>query len=330
MKEKEALDIRSTISNCPLDFLEAIVVSENNHETLKDIIFRAEIKEMLYASQCDEYDLLTTTENLQKLQEYALEVYLNQSRELHLSYEKTLSYLTLLLNQNMPARNILALSPNEFIDEIYSYLPRKGKKKEIKVKNRGEMIHYIMEYHPSDVVEGCMAMQSHADLLRDVVLQGQIFHMISLEQCKEYRKVTKPNNLQKLQIYAKELWNSSRDGDLSYKKVAENICYLLNHNTHMVKLLAMSPEEFEVKLMEQQELEKITVMQALKELEEIKEMEIIEKTGKIPTLQEVQEAVRLSQEEEKRATQKNKRETVSKEEAPVRGKREIASEEVKF
>lgn len=326
MRKKDALDIKSIIENSPLDFLEAIVVSERNHETLKDIIFRAEIKEMLHENQCDEYSLLTSTENLQKLQEYALEVYLNQSRELHLSYEKTLSYLTLLLNNNMPARNILALSPNEFMDEIYSYLPRKGKKKEIKLKNRAELIHFIMEYHPSDIVEGCMAMQSHADLLRDVVLQGQIFHMISLEQCKEYRKVTKPNNLQKLQVYAKELWNSSRDGDLSYKKVAENICYLLNHNTSMVKLLAMDPEEFEVKLSEQQELEKITVMQALKELEEIKEMEIIEKTGKIPTLQEVQEAVRLSQEENNPVV-KRKVEMTQEEQAPVRGRREIIAEE---
>lgn len=338
-------ELKEMIETRPLDFLEAIVVVEENHESLKDIIFRAEIKGLLNEKMCDEYVLVSKRENLKKLQEYALEVYLNQSRELYLSYEKTIAYLCVLLNQNMAARTILSLSPNEFMDEVFCYIPRSAKKNTLKVKNRGEFVHYVMEYHPEDVVEGCMGMQHNAEYLRDIVMQGQIFHMISLEQCKEYRKVVKPANLVKLQAFAKDIWVNSKEENLSYKKIAENICYLLNHNLHLAKLLVLNEEEIQVALRESKEEEKVSVMQSLKELEHIKEMEIIERTGKIPTLQEVQDELRRDelkkkkkeemknrhnkvQEEENSPRTVRKRVTEENQESAVRGKREIPSDEV--
>lgn len=239
MSEKNVSNIKDLIANHQFDLLEAIGFRESNHQRLKHIIFRAEIYHGINPRYCQERKTLITPDSLKKLQEYAFYVYLNQNRDLQLSYQKTIDYLCFLLNQNLGSNTLYTLSANQFMDEVQSYLPVADRKNKISGKNRVAMVSYIVEQHEEQVKDALLLQSHHAYKLCDVVRQAEMFRQISPNTCREYTKVTKPLNLEKLQTHGKNLWKEAPEGTVTYKQITDDICFLLNHNVLMAKVLAM-------------------------------------------------------------------------------------------
>lgn len=242
--------LRGMIFDHPYDVLESIGVKEKNFDALKHIIHRAYIFQGLNPRHCHEYDNVIQIENLVNLEEYAFQVYLAQTRDLDLSYTEIVNYVPILLNDNMSLRTLFALSANEFIDEVESRIPGKRHGTPLTIKNRGELGVHLWTHHPEDFMEAGMAEQSHSGFLRDVVMQGEIRYMLDPDTCKDYEKVLKPKNLKKLQEYGKKIWSEEqvvqikRNKHCSYKRTLEDICFLLNNNVLMAKIVLLTPKEF--------------------------------------------------------------------------------------
>lgn len=250
MSEKNVSTIKELIANNRFDLLEAIGFRESNHQRLKHIIFRAEIYHGINPRYCQERKFLVTLENLKKLQEYAFYVYLNQNRDLQLSYQKTIDYLCFLLNQNLGATTLFSLSANQFMDEVQSYLPLEERKSKMSVKNRAAMVTHMVEEHEEQVKDALLLQSHQAYKLCDVVRQAEMFRQLNPQTCKDYAKVSKAGNLEKLQSHGKKLWESAPEGVVTYKQITDDICFLLNHNVLMTKILAMDLDALDERCVE--------------------------------------------------------------------------------
>lgn len=253
--------IQDMVKNRPLEVLEVLVSSETAYNSLKDMMFRGKIYQKIDKEVCLERKTIVTAENLKKLQQFAFHIYLHQTRDLYFSYQKAISYVCLLLNLNMSLDTILLLQPNEFMDEAESHLPRQKHPLGTKVKNKGELAHLLCVQAPEDLMDACLMQQHHTEKLRDILLQVQMYKMLDPHLCKEYEKVSKVKNLIKLQEHGKKLWRQQQEilgksvKGYSYKQVTVDICFLLNRNILMAKIVLLNLEEFERIRKEQYKIE---------------------------------------------------------------------------
>lgn len=244
--------VHEIITQRPLDLLEVMAEDALARQQLQHIMARAYIFQGINPKYCQERQFIVTLDNLILLQQYGFQVYLSQNRDLALSYERTISYICLLLNQNIPMKTVLNLTPNQFIDEAQSHMPRRSTLVPATIRTRGEFANHLWQKAPEAFRESFLAQDQRAESFRDLILLGQMFHKLNPETCKDYQKLRKSQNLKKLLKFGKELWEKqmdildghSHDKSISYKRVFMDICYLLNHGVLMARVLVLDLEEF--------------------------------------------------------------------------------------
>lgn len=250
MADYETALIETMIMEQPYDVLECIGVHEKNYDNLKHIVHRAYLYRALIPELCREYEQATNIQTLVDLQEYAFRVYLEQTRYTDLTYSEAINYVPVLLNDDVTLKILFSLSPNDFMDEVAVRCPLEHTKFPVKLKSAAELGVYFWENTPEDFLEAGLAEQNHSGYLRDVVMQGYLRNSLNPETCMDYEKVRRPKNLKKLQMYGKKLWQEEaavqlhNNKDISYKKVMDDITFLLHHQVNMVKLLILSRDEF--------------------------------------------------------------------------------------
>lgn len=269
MNKEKAEDIKAVIRQNPFAILEAVTYSQKNHHTLQHIIFRAHIFHQVSEDYCVDYPQIIESENLKKLQQFAFMVYLNQGRDPLLNYQRTVNHLIMLLNLNVPMKTLLSLSPNEFMDEVLGLMPRQKNRLGVKLQERGDFIAYLLEKQPEELFE---AMLLHPTRVEEVLLQGQMHHMIYPSLCKEYGKVVTAKNLEKLFRCAKDRVKYTLDGSLSLKKAVDDICCLLNHNVLLAKVLIMSGEEVEERILRYEKEDHDLALRAFQEMRDLKDL----------------------------------------------------------
>lgn len=261
-------DMKHVVKNNPFAILEAITHSEKNYQQLQHIIFRAYIYHKVSSDYCIEYNDVIKPENLVKLQEQAFAVYLNQSRDPLLRYQKTVHYLIMLLNQNVPLKTVLSVSPNAFMDEVIGVMPRQQNKLGENFKNTGQLIRYVEEYHEEDLLE---AVLSYPIRVGDILLQGQMFHNIYPTLCKQYDKVTKPQSLEQLLRCAK-IRVKNTEGAVTLKKAVDDLCCLLNHNVPYAKVVIMTPREIAERVAQYEKEDQALAFKAFQEIRDLQDV----------------------------------------------------------